>query len=97
MVAVALFVASWIAVVSARSVDFDFSGSRPGKWGPDILERKAFTVSLAEQCEHYDTQITTNRKTMDSNSTMFNRATNIALGGVGAGAIAYLYWVGFLT
>jgi hypothetical protein len=95
-VAVALFVASWVAVMSARSVDFEFTGSRPGKWGPDIEERKSFESSLAEQCENYDTQINANRKTMANNSLMFNRAANIALGGVGIGAIAYLYWVGFL-
>ncbi|AZO04338.1 hypothetical protein [Mesorhizobium sp. M2A.F.Ca.ET.043.02.1.1] len=96
-VAVGLFVAAWVAVMSARSVDFEFAGSQPGVWSQDLADRKPLQVSLAEQCQNYDDAIAANRATMANNSWMFNAAVNVALGSVGLGAISYLYWVGHVV
>jgi hypothetical protein len=50
-----------MAVTSARSVDFEFSGNQPCSWIVDIEAGKALAFALAEQCAHYDgTAIPTN-------------------------------------
>lgn len=92
-VAAALFVAAWMAVMSARSVDFEFAGNQASKWVEDIESQKPFLHSLAEQCEHYDGMATSNRKTMADNSRLFNRAVNVALGGVGCGGLGFMWWL----
>jgi hypothetical protein len=50
-------------------------------------------LALAEQSEHYDGMIATNRQTMESNSRMFNAAVNIALAALGCGGLVFFYWM----
>ena len=96
-VAVSLFAASWMAVISARSVDFEFAGNQPGNWADDIDGGKPFNQALAEQCAHYDLMIISNRRTMEGNSRLFNRAVNAALTAVGVGGLVLVAWIGTST
>ncbi|WP_287202136.1 hypothetical protein, partial [Mesorhizobium sp.] len=93
-VAVSLFVAAWMAVMSARSVSFEFVGNQPSNWATDIENGKSFAHAIAEQCAHYDGMIAQNTLLMDRNSKVFNGAVNLALVGIGAGGIAFLLWIG---
>ncbi|MGX9117068.1 hypothetical protein ACWTU6_10265 [Mesorhizobium sp. BHbsci] len=93
-VAVSLFVAAWMAVISARSVSFEFVGNQPSKWAADVENGKSFAHAIAEQCAHYDGMIAQNNFVMDRNSKIFNGAVNLALVGIGAGGIAFLLWLG---
>lgn len=93
LIAVALFVAAWMAVISARSTDFEFAGNQPCQWANDIEAGQTLHESLAEQCEHYDSMATTNRNIMDANSKLFNAAVNIALGAVGVGGLGFIAWM----
>lgn len=92
-VAVCLFISAWLAVMSARSVEFAFAGNQPCQWIEDIESGKTLIHALAEQCAHYDEMVTANRTTMDGNGQLFNWAVNIALGGVGLGGIYFLWWM----
>ncbi len=92
LVATALFVSAWMAVISARSVDFEFPGNQACNWIDEIEEGKSLLHSLAEQCAHYDGMATTNTGTMTRNSSIFNWAVNIALGSVGLGGLAFVWW-----
>jgi len=93
LVGMGLFVASWMAVLSARSIGFDFAGSRPGVWVDDIVEGKGLARSLAEQCEHYDSAITSNRERVERNGRLFNQSVNVALFAVGSGGLIFLWWL----
>lgn len=96
-VAAGLFVAAWIAVTSARSVDFEFSGNQPSSWLADIEAGKSLAHALAEQCAHYDVMAGANRKTMEHNGWMFNWAVNLALTSVGIGGLSFLGWLANAT
>lgn len=91
-VASCLFIAAWMAVMSARSVDFEFCGNQPSSWIADIEAGTPLLHALAEQCAHYDEMATANRNTMNTNSWLFNWAVNVALGGVGVGGLAFMFW-----
>lgn len=92
-VAAALFVAAWMAVISARSTDFEFPGNQACNWIDEIEGGTTLLHSLAEQCAHYDGMASANTRTMKRNSNLFNWAVNIALGSVGLGGIAFVWWI----
>ncbi|RWE84211.1 MAG: hypothetical protein EOS63_03565 [Mesorhizobium sp.] len=89
----ALFVAAWMAVMSASSIDFEFSGNQPGHWGDDIERGIEMRDALAEQCDHYESMITANTAAMAKNASLFNSAVNIALAAIGIGGLLFSYWL----
>lgn len=93
LVAACLFVSAWLAVMSARSVEFAFAGNQPSQWIEDIESGKTLVHALAEQCAHYDEMVTANRTVMDGNGKLFNWAVNIALASVGVGGGCFLWWM----
>ncbi len=93
LVAGALFVSALVAVLSARSIDFEFCGNQPKNWSEDAEKKISFKVAIAEQCEHYDEMIACNSIVMQKNSQFFNRAVYIALVGLGMGGVAFLFWL----
>ena len=88
-----LIAGAMLAIHSARSVDFEYSGNQPGHWVEDVEERKSLQRSLAEQCEHYDLMIGKNTKTISDNSRVFQRSTYIAQIGLGVGAAGFVLWL----
>jgi hypothetical protein len=92
-VASALFVSAWMAVVSARSIRFEFAGNEPCKWISDVEEGRPLVHSIAEQCEHYDTMIAQNSREIERNGRLFNSAVNIALCSIGSGGVSFLAWM----
>lgn len=92
-VAACLFVSAWLAVVSARSIGFEFAGNQPCQWIADIESKKSLLHALAEQCAHYDGMIEANRAAMEGNGRLFNWAVNIALASVGFGGLFFIWWM----
>ncbi|RUW87810.1 hypothetical protein [Mesorhizobium sp. M7A.F.Ca.US.010.02.1.1] len=91
--AAALFVAAWMAVMSASSINFEFSGNQPGHWGADVERGIEMRDALAEQCDHYESMITANSTAMGKNASVFNSAVNIALATLGVGGLLFGYWL----
>jgi hypothetical protein len=92
----ALFISSFIAVLSARSVKWGFGGGRPETWRSDALAKKTLMQTLPEQCQNYDEHISENATTMRTNSQMFNAATTVALTASAIAGLLYTYWLGWL-
>jgi hypothetical protein len=95
-VCASFFVSAWMAVVSARSIDFEFAGNEPCKWVDDIENGKRIEDSISEQCEHYDGMISKNSIALKKNGDLFNNAVNLALSSAGVGGMAFFYWVSAL-
>jgi len=56
-------------------------------------QQKGLARSLAEQCEHYDSAITSNRERVERNGRLFNQSVNVALFAVGSGGLIFLWWL----
>jgi len=85
--AVGLVLAAILAVISARPVDWDYSGNTPGGWVKHIADGHDLNQGLAAMADHYADMIEANEKVIASNAAWIRASMGMALLSVSIGLV----------
>jgi len=88
LIAFGFLVVIWNAMRAAAPITFGYVGSMPSVWSEDIEENSSLTISMAQQCAHYNKKITENRERLERSNAQLEHAMWLMLRIMVAGGLA---------